>query len=397
MSLRQRPGARPYGVTVPAAVWILAAVAVAVVVVSLVDLARHDARLLPKWAWAIVIVVVSVPFGAIAWFVLGRTEAAAVDGHHNEDVSPAGPKIRAGEPGPAETAGPLAVRTMGLTKIYGDTAALDDVDLCVPRGGTYGLIGPNGSGKTTMLSILAGLRRPSAGTIELSATRQHMGLLVDTPLFEPWLTAREVVDLARHLTDPDAPRRRVEEVLADVGLTDAIDRRCGGFSRGMLQRLGLAGCLVGDPEILVLDEPSSALDPAGRREVLDLVGRLGQTKTVLLSTHILSDVQQVCDTVGVIDQGRLLFQGPLTELLGRTSTSYMLQVRPPADTLVKHLRGCDWAAEVDQYAPGRIRLVVDDAASAERDIPGLLDAVGAALVSFSPSTDLEHAFLELTS
>jgi ABC-2 type transport system ATP-binding protein len=165
----------------------------------------------------------------------------------------------------------------------------------------------------------------------------------------------------------------------------------------MLQRLGLAGCLVGDPELLVLDEPSSALDPAGRREVLDLVGRLAHTKTVLLSTHILSDVQQVCDTVGVIDRGRLLFQGTLSELLSRTSTSFVLQVRPPADALVEMLRHQPWVTEVHEYAPGRLRLVVDDATVAEVEVPGLLTDAGAALVSFAPATDLETAFLELTS
>ncbi|MCC5953715.1 MAG: ATP-binding cassette domain-containing protein [Acidimicrobiia bacterium] len=386
-------------------VWILIPVVVVIAGLCLVDVARHDARHLPKWAWVLIILLVSFPLGAIAWFALGRVprgeerKGEPPVGQAQGDV--AAPVVRAAPTVPTNgTANgdlPLAVRTTGLSKIYGDTAALDDVDLCVPVGSTYGLIGPNGSGKTTMLSVLAGLRRPSAGEMELATTRQHMGLLVDTPLFEPWLTAREVVDLARHMTDPTAPRDRVEEVLVDVGLGDAIDRRCGGFSRGMLQRLGLAGCLVGDPEILVLDEPSSALDPAGRREVLDLVGRLAHTKTVLLSTHILSDVQQVCDTVGVIDRGRLLFQGPLAELLARTSTSYVLQVRPPADDLVQRLRAQDWTTEVTEYAPGRIRMVVADAVVAEREVPGLLAACGTPLVSFTPATDLESAFLELTA
>src|SRR5690606_10600261 len=168
------------------------------------------------------------------------------------------------------------------------------------------------------------------------------------PLFEPWLTAHEVVDLARHLVAPARPRDEVDRVLAEVGLADAAHRRTGGFSRGMLQRLGLASCLVGDPEVLVLDEPSSALDPSGRREVLDLVGRLAHTKTVILSTHILGDVQQVCDTVGVIDRGRLLYQGPLTDLLARTSTAYSVHVRGPVDALAEALRAEPWTAEVTQ-------------------------------------------------
>nr|WP_283250927.1 ATP-binding cassette domain-containing protein [Rhabdothermincola salaria] len=386
--------------------WVVVAVFVVLVGVCLVDLARHDARYLPKWAWALIIVLVSFPVGPIAWFLVGRVPAGEEAGPQTVPPPPSATAARpiraAASQRPAPGAGldptrPAMVRTEGLSKIYGDTAALDRVDLCVPTGSTYGLIGPNGSGKTTMLSVLAGLRRPTSGEVELATTRQRMGLLVDTPLFEPWLTAREVVDLARHLTAPEAPAERVDQVLGDVGLGDAVDRRCGGFSRGMLQRLGLAGCLVGDPDLVVLDEPSSALDPAGRREVLDLVGRLAHTKTVLLSTHILSDVQQVCDTVGVIDRGRLLFQGPLSDLLARTSTSYLLQVRPPADDLATMLGAQEWAEEVHEYAPGRIRMVVSDAITAEKDVPGLLAACRAPLVSFTPATDLESAFLELTS
>jgi ABC-2 type transport system ATP-binding protein len=213
-------------------------------------------------------------------------------------------------------------------KVYGDAVALADVDLLVPRGATYGLIGPNGAGKTTMLSILAGLRRPTTGEVHLGVERHRIASLVDTPLFEPWLTAREVVDLARHLVAADLPEDRVEVALAEVGLTDAADRRTGGFSRGMLQRLGLAACLVGDPDVLLLDEPSSALDPAGRREVLDLIGQLSHTKTVVLPTHILGDVQQVCDVVGVIDHGHLRYQGPIQQLLARTSAVYAVHVRP---------------------------------------------------------------------
>jgi ABC-2 type transport system ATP-binding protein len=267
----------------------------------------------------------------------------------------------------------------------------------VPRGATYGLIGPNGAGKTTMLSILAGLRRPTSGTLELGVPRTAIGALVDTPQFEPWLSAHEVVDLARHLTAPHLPATRVVEVLTEVGLGDAIDRRAGGFSRGMLQRLGIAACLVGDPEVLILDEPSSALDPAGRREVLDLIGRLAHHKTVLLSTHILSDVQQVCDVVGVIDRGRLRFQGPLAELLAATSSAYALHVRGDGTDLVRRLTDRPWVVDATEGAPGRLRLTVSDAALAEREVPGLIAAGGLSLVSFYPATDLESAFLELTS
>jgi ABC-2 type transport system ATP-binding protein len=393
------------GSHVPGVVLVLAAVGLLGMAATLVDLARHDVRHLPKWAWGLVVVLVNFPIGAVIYFVAGRVPAGAQVSHTTEPGAPgrvatSAPALRDADPGGA--AHPVdesdtVVATHGLSKIYGDVAALDDVNLAVPRGVTYGLIGPNGAGKTTMLSILAGLRRPTRGTVDLAVPRQALGVLVDTPQFEPWLTAREVVDLARHLTAPHLGGDRVEEVLAEVGLGHVIDTRVGGFSRGMFQRLGLAGCLVGDPEVLLLDEPSSALDPAGRREVLDLVGRLSHTKTVILSTHILSDVQQVADLVGVIDHGRLQFQGPLGDLLARTSTAYSLHVRPPADGIAEDLRAQPWVGEVVEHAPGRVRVVVSDAVTAECEVPRLLAARGLSLVSFNPATDLETAFLELTT
>ncbi len=372
-------------------------IALAAMAVCLIDLTRRDVRHLPKWAWALVIVLANFPIGAIVYLVVGRIPPGSTPQTTVPTLEPAAPMVPPDTPAARALDGPTVIRTNALGKRYGDTDALADVDLAVPRGATYGLIGPNGAGKTTMLSILAGLRRPTSGTIDLAVPRRSLGVLVDTPQFEPWLTAREVVDLARHLTAPDLPRERVDEVLIEAGLADALDRRNGGFSRGMLQRLGLAACLVGDPEVLVLDEPSSALDPAGRREVLDLIGRLAHTKTVLLSTHILSDVQQVCDVVGVIDHGRLRYQGPLAELLAHTNSAYALHVRGDTAPLIEDLRRQPWADEVVEQAPGRLRLVVSDAARAESDVPALLADSKSSLVSFYPATDLETAFLELTS
>ncbi len=387
------------------------------------DISRSEVRHLPRWVWALIVVLVTFPIGALLYLVVGRVPAAerssATDpGRGSGSVGGplTGSEPRAGAvewrdtpPAPVETRGstppapaaarvttPPVIATRGLTKRYGDTVALDQVDLAVPRGATYGLIGPNGAGKTTMLSILAGLRYPTAGELELSVERRRLAVLVDTPLFEPWLSAREVVDLARDLVAPDGARDEVDRALVEVGLADAADRRCGGFSRGMLQRLGLATCLVGDPEVLLLDEPSSALDPAGRREVLDLIGRLARSTTVILSTHILADVQQVCDVVGVIDHGRLRYQGAIADLLARTSSAYELHVRGDPVELVESLRRADWVRSVEEQAPGRLRFVTDDAPRAERALPRLVADSGLALVSCHPATDLETAFLELT-
>ena len=293
-----------------------------------------------------------------------------------------------------DPAGPVVVATHGLRKEY-DVAAVDDVELRVPAGSTYGLIGPNGAGKTTLMDIIADLRRPTAGRIELAVDRQRMAVLPDTPAFEPWLTAREVVDLARHLADPALPTDRVESALAEVDLVGAADRRTGGFSRGMLQRLGLATCLVGEPAVLMLDEPSSALDPAGRREVLDLIGRLAGERTVIFSTHVLADVQQVSDVVGVLNDGRLVFQGPIEDLLARTSSVYRLRVGA-GDRVEETLRSAAWVEQVVREGNGGYRLVVTDVAAAEHGIAGVLAGADARLHAFGPATDLEAAFLELT-
>jgi ABC-2 type transport system ATP-binding protein len=385
-------------------------VALGIIGFALWDLSRNQVRSGPKWVWALIICM-SVPLGSIIYWVAGRVPPGEVPPPpppvppgpwsspppaHGSDADrvpsiPSSPATDRRRPG-----GPPVIATRSLTKRYGDTLALDSVELTVPRGATYGLIGPNGAGKTTMLSVIAGLRHPTSGELALEVPRRAMGLLVDTPLFEPWLTAFEVIDLARNLVAPDLPAARVAQVLDEVGLGDVAHRRTGGFSRGMLQRLGIASCLVGDPEVLVLDEPSSALDPAGRREVLDLVGRLAHTKTVILSTHILADVQQVCDTVGVIDRGRLLFEGPMEDLLAHTSSSFLIHVRPPAEGLAAALRSQPWTSDVVEQAPGRFRIVVSDAPRAEAELPGLLAAERASLVSFNPATDLETAFLELT-
>jgi ABC-2 type transport system ATP-binding protein len=400
------------------ALWIIAGLAMIAVVgigFALWDLSRQEVRHLPKWGWALVIALVSFPLGLILYLVVGRVPSDASASLSSAGAGtdpPAGPapEHTVGSASPAEPAlattrttpamGGLTddavIATFGVGKVYDDAIALADVDLVVPRGATYGLIGPNGAGKTTMLSILAGLRRPTTGEVRLGVERHRMASLVDTPLFEPWLTAREVVDLARHLVAADLPEDRVDVALAEVGLADAADRRTVGFSRGMLQRLGLAACLVGDPDVLLLDEPSSALDPAGRREVLDLIGQLSRTKTVVLSTHILGDVQQVCDVVGVIDEGHLRFQGPIQDLLARTSAAYAVHVRPTATALLTDLEAQPWVESVEELAPGRLRLVTGDAGAAEQQLPRLVTEHGLSLVSFYPATDLETAFLELT-
>jgi ABC-2 type transport system ATP-binding protein len=293
----------------------------------------------------------------------------------------------------------VIVATTGLRKEYGDTVALGGVDLAVPEGSIYGLVGPNGAGKTTLLGILSGLRRATAGSVHLGVGPDQLAVLPDTPQFEPWLTAREVVDLARALTTPHLNGERVDAVLDLAGLADDADRRVGGFSRGMLQRLGIAAAVVGDPELLLLDEPCSALDPFGRREVLDLIARLRGRATVIFSSHILSDIQEVSDTVGILRRGELLFQGALEDLLvGRAVPAYVVRVRNLDLDLAAALRGKSWVTAANSPAPGEWRIEVESLDAAEARLAGVLAAAGARVVSLGPAAvTLEQVFLEVTS
>lgn len=288
------------------------------------------------------------------------------------------------------------IEAVGLGKRYDDAVALADVDLRIERGRVYGLVGPNGAGKTTLLGLVAGLRRPSSGSVHIDAPAERIAVLPDTPRFDPWLTGREVVELAGSLVGADVGR--VDVVLEEAGITDAADRRVGGYSRGMLQRLGVASALVGSPEVVLLDEPASALDPLGRREVLDVVARLRGEATVLFSSHILSDVQEVCDVVGVLDAGRLVFDGPLDELLvGAAVPRYLVRVRSDPARLIAALREASWVVDVEHLGAGDVAVSVDDMGSVETGMAAVLAGTGAAVISMGPeAASLERAFLELT-
>ena len=207
-----------------------------------------------------------------------------------------------------------------LQKKFKDFYALKNVDMHVKKGEIYGFTGPNGSGKTTTMNILAGLSRPAQGECTVNGldvtklTRPgdlKIGYLPEDPKFYPWMTAHETLD---HLSG-GRNTGHTGEILKWTGLLDARNRSVGGFSRGMKQRLGIGAALIRNPELFILDEPSSALDPEGRSEVLRLIKDLKDIgKTILFSTHILDDVERICDTVGMIDAGQMLFEKPLAQL-----------------------------------------------------------------------------------
>ncbi len=218
------------------------------------------------------------------------------------------------------------IETQGLTRRFGNLTAVADLNLKVPAGSIYGFLGPNGAGKTTTIRMLLGLIRPDAGEVRLfgrslgkssRAALGRVGALVETPSIYPHLTGRENLEVTRRLLR--VPGARVERALAIVGLEAAAGRRAGEYSQGMRQRLGLALALLGDVDLLILDEPTNGLDPAGIREMRDLVRRLASEFriTVFLSSHLLSEIEQVATHLGIVNRGRLVFQGRPDELQGR--------------------------------------------------------------------------------
>ncbi len=316
---------------------------------------------------------------------LSRPAAGADDSVPRDDSAPQ-PSDR----------GPVVI-TSGLTRDYGGVG-LFDVDLFVPRGTVYGLVGMNGAGKTTLLSLLSGLRRPDRGAISMSIGRHKVAVCPDVSDFDDWLTAYEAVDLSRSLVAPGDDSGTVETALASAGLADSAGRRVGGFSRGMVQRLGLACALVGDPELLILDEPTSALDPAGRAEMLARVAAMRGHRTVIFSSHILGDVQRIADQVGILRAGRLLYQGGTQDLIDTYLTPTWL-VRIAGDVApIRAAAACQsWAVSVEQAEPGTIKIEATSIEAGERGIPAVIAACGARLVSLEPAdADLESAFLALT-
>ena len=299
-----------------------------------------------------------------------------------------------------------AVALHGLVKRYGTTAALNGLDLTVPEGSIFGFLGPNGAGKTTTLRILTGMARPTAGRAEVlgfdatrsdAALRRQIGFLPDVPAFYPWMTARELMRFAGRLFGLDgvALEQRIESLLAMVGLAK-VQTRIGGYSRGMKQRLGIAQALVNAPRLLLLDEPTSALDPIGRREVLELIASLRGRTTVFFSTHILADVERVCDTVTILDRGAVVAGGPIDELKRRHATNRLVfQVDGSSNALAPRLRSRPWLETLEE-TDGMIRIATRDVTTARREIVAEIAALQLGLVRFElEDPTLEEVFVGL--
>jgi ABC-2 type transport system ATP-binding protein len=403
---------------------VLGVAEVGLVVFCLVDLVRRQAVLGGrKWVWALLILLFAIP-GSIIYLAVGREAAPAAEqaDENGADARPradaaatalyaAGSAEQAARPpeggGLTDTlASRPAIVISGLTKEYKTTKALDGVDLVVPEGSVFGFLGPNGAGKTTTLRILAGLARPTAGeahvfghdtTRDADAVHALIGFLPDVPGFYKWMTAREYLELSAGLFGMPAAERgeRIEQLLDLAGLS-GVTTKVGGFSRGMKQRLGVAQALINSPRLLLLDEPTSALDPIGRREVLEMIAALAGRTTVFFSTHILADVERVCDTVAVLAAGRIVEHAGIDELRARHGGSQRVVIETSdPQSLEAALATEPWAGAIRR--DGRELVVeVTDLEEAYIAVPALVARLGLPLRRFeADEVSLEDVFVDL--
>jgi ABC-2 type transport system ATP-binding protein len=296
----------------------------------------------------------------------------------------------------------LPISTSGLVKRYGDIIAVNGVDLTVERGDVFGYLGPNGAGKTTLLRMLLGLIRPTSGSAKLfgrdplvDGARALDGVagFVEGPRFYSYLSGRKNLELLADY-DGDGARARIDGVLEIVELRDRAKDRVGGYSHGMRQRLGIAASLLRQPRLLLLDEPTTGLDPAGMRDMRDLVRRLASEGiTILLSSHLLNEVEDLCNRVAIIRKGGIVYDGPLKELLATAATGYRLRATDPerARVVLLSQRGIDGVS----LGEGQLRFTADEEAVARAAI-----ALGQARIGITaliPETaSLEELFLGLT-
>ena len=278
---------------------------------------------------------------------------------------------------------------------------LHGVSFAVREGEIYGFVGPNGAGKTTTLKVLMGLIRPTSGSASIlgcdvteSDFRRHIGFLPENPYFYPFLTGREILRFYARLSGVGAGilAERVQDLLELVGLAHASEARLGTYSKGMLQRVGIAQALIHDPEVAFLDEPMSGLDPIGRKDIRDIILRLkAEGKTVFMNTHILSDVEMICDRVAIIVKGRIRYEGPIREFLKEEEMR--------SDIVLARLPAAVGKSLSERYK-ARVQTVGEQVEVQVRDgqVRDVLEAAlqaGAEILSVTQNRiSLEHIFLE---
>jgi ABC-2 type transport system ATP-binding protein len=300
-----------------------------------------------------------------------------------------------------------AVETHGLTKRFGDTVAVNAVELRIPRGCAFGYLGPNGAGKTTLIRVLLGLTHADAGTMNLlgypvpqrrAAALARVGAIVDEPRFHGHLTGRENLRLLAEAREP-AARGRIDPSLERVGMLHRADDRVSKYSMGMRQRLGVAACLIGDPELLILDEPMNGLDPAGMHDMRDMIVSLvAEGRTVVLSSHLLDEVERTCDAVAIVDRGNVIRQGPISELLAGTSLVLQVECSEP-DRARGLLEATRIGGQIDVTPTGlAISLPAGTARDVIAEVARVLVEGGISLYRLQEiQASLESWFLQVTS
>src|SRR5512132_1800918 len=296
---------------------------------------------------------------------------------------------------------PIEVR--GLVKRYGEIAAVDHVDLTVNPGDVFGYLGPNGAGKTTSLRMMLGLIRPTAGSVRLFGRDPQVSVraldgvagFVEAPTFYPYLSGRTNLELYGSLDGGDAASR-IDEVLETVQLSDRAGDKVKGYSHGMKQRLGIASALLRDPSLLLLDEPATGLDPAGMRDMRELIRDLGARGiTVLLSSHLMTEVEELCNRVAIIRRGRVAYEGSLSERRSRAGISYRLRTTDD----IRARRVSEAQPGIEEIEGGRpdglVFKATDESAVAALSLA--LAESGAQVLELTPrQATLEDLFFELT-
>jgi ABC-2 type transport system ATP-binding protein len=302
----------------------------------------------------------------------------------------------------------FVVETSGLTKRFGDRIAVDDVDLRVPHGSAFGYLGPNGAGKTTLIRMLLGLTSVTSGTMHLlgrpvpaerATALARVGAIVEEPRFHGHLTGRENLTVIAAAREPEA-HARIDGALARTGLSQRADERVKRYSLGMRQRLGVARSLLADPELLILDEPTNGLDPAGIREFRDMIrGFVAEGRTVLLSSHLLDEVEKICDAVAIVDRGRVVMQGSIADLARGAEQTILIATSDEERALALLGENRAVTSAVVEANGIRVRLRPDvKAESAADDLGRRLVLAGLAIRRFEPArASLEQRFLEITS
>ena len=296
----------------------------------------------------------------------------------------------------------LVIQTDALTKRYGEITAVDGLSLETQRGHIFGLLGPNGSGKTTTISMLLGLVKPTSGSFKLfggSTSHQdalrRIGAIVETPSFYPYLSGRDNLAYFQGITGR-GDRRELDSLLGKVGLADRAHSRFRTYSLGMKQRLGLAYALLGDPELLFLDEPTNGMDPAGMAEVREMIRDLGTGKrTVVLSSHLLHEVEQVCDSVAILSKGKLIAQGRVADLVHSRAGERMRLRTTDNAKAVEVLSALEWVGDVTMDGEVIVAAAPSDRASELSAALGHSDVYVTEMAADEMS--LEQYFLDITS